>query len=150
MFSFISGSHFAFSILIDLSQGRESFLSKAKLLLIASSSSASTVTSTTTAPTISPTTGRSVSFLSWWTVAFLSLTAFTIGSFAALAILPPFSATSTAAATSATSSTSTPRILVSEGEVYVQLFLKDLAGCIHGLKNVKLNEHYVITTDYLQ
>uniref|UniRef100_H2YL64 Isocitrate dehydrogenase [NADP] n=1 Tax=Ciona savignyi TaxID=51511 RepID=H2YL64_CIOSA len=27
---------------------------------------------------------------------------------------------------------------------------KDLAGCIHGLKNVKLNEHYVITTDYLQ
>merc|ERR1719489_101037 len=112
MFSFISGSHFAFSILIDLSQGRESFLSKAKLLLIASSSSASTVTSTTTAPTISP--------------------------------------TSTAAATSATSSTSTPRILVSEGEVYVQLFLKDLAGCIHGLKNVKLNEHYVITTDYLQ
>ncbi|CAK8693859.1 isocitrate dehydrogenase [NADP], mitochondrial-like [Clavelina lepadiformis] len=27
---------------------------------------------------------------------------------------------------------------------------KDLAGCIHGLKNVKLNEHYVITTDFLE
>jgi len=30
------------------------------------------------------------------------------------------------------------------------IMTKDLAGCIHGLKNVKLNEHYVITTDYLQ
>uniref|UniRef100_A0A8C4F0E9 Isocitrate dehydrogenase [NADP] n=1 Tax=Dicentrarchus labrax TaxID=13489 RepID=A0A8C4F0E9_DICLA len=26
---------------------------------------------------------------------------------------------------------------------------KDLAGCIHGLSNVKLNEHYVNTTDFL-
>ncbi|XP_034032420.1 isocitrate dehydrogenase [NADP], mitochondrial [Thalassophryne amazonica] len=26
---------------------------------------------------------------------------------------------------------------------------KDLAGCIHGLANVKLNEHYVNTTDFL-
>ncbi|TNN64401.1 Isocitrate dehydrogenase [NADP], mitochondrial [Liparis tanakae] len=26
---------------------------------------------------------------------------------------------------------------------------KDLAGCIHGLTNVKLNEHYVNTTDFL-
>merc|ERR1719193_628963 len=79
--------------------------------------------STTTAPTISSTTGRSVTFLSWWTVALLSLTAFTIWSLAALAVLPSFSATSTAASTSTTSSTSTPRILVSEGEVDVQLFL---------------------------
>jgi len=30
------------------------------------------------------------------------------------------------------------------------IMTKDLAGCIHGLKNVKLNEHYVITTDYLK
>lgn len=27
---------------------------------------------------------------------------------------------------------------------------KDLAGCIHGLKNVKINEHYVVTNDFLE
>ena len=26
---------------------------------------------------------------------------------------------------------------------------KDLAGCIHGLRNVKLGEHYVNTEDFL-
>uniref|UniRef100_A0A3B5MYN6 Isocitrate dehydrogenase [NADP] n=1 Tax=Xiphophorus couchianus TaxID=32473 RepID=A0A3B5MYN6_9TELE len=29
------------------------------------------------------------------------------------------------------------------------IMTKDLAGCIHGLSNVKLNEHYVNTTDFL-
>merc|ERR1719489_743976 len=109
MFSYISGLHLALTIFIDLSQGRESFLSKAKLLLVAPSSSASTVASTTTAPTISSTTGRSISLLSWWTIAFLSLSAFTIWSLATLTIFPSFS--------------TTPRILVSEGKVDVQLFL---------------------------
>lgn len=26
---------------------------------------------------------------------------------------------------------------------------KDLAGCIHGLSNVKLNEHFLNTSDFL-
>lgn len=30
------------------------------------------------------------------------------------------------------------------------IMTKDLAGCIHGLKNCKLNEHYVITQDFLE
>ncbi|XP_027030604.1 isocitrate dehydrogenase [NADP], mitochondrial isoform X2 [Tachysurus fulvidraco] len=29
------------------------------------------------------------------------------------------------------------------------IMTKDLAGCIHGLSNVKINEHYVNTTDFL-
>jgi len=29
------------------------------------------------------------------------------------------------------------------------IMTKDLAGCIHGLKNVKLNEHYVMTEDFM-
>jgi isocitrate dehydrogenase len=31
------------------------------------------------------------------------------------------------------------------------IMTKDLAGCIHGgMQNVKLNEHYVITDDFMQ
>merc|ERR1719318_159898 len=79
-----------------------------------------------TASTVTSTTGRSISLLPWWTITFLSLTAFALGSFAAFTefafwSLTSFAVLSTLSTTS--TATSTSGILVSKGEVDIKLLL---------------------------